>query len=485
MTMRPTILLIFCILLTSLSSVGQDLFGYRNSNYAGVSGIDLNPASIADSRYKADVNLFGGSVSIYQNYYGMDTKALKKPFSDNSAFNDSDFFDKYVTRRDGDFDKSLNFNASLYLPSFMFTISEKDAVGFTSRIRSYTNIDGVGQDLIDLMEEGFDDSTFFDRRLNNGPLSVQSMSWIEYGASYGRVVLDQDKHFFKAGGRVKFIQGIQSAYFYSDAIEYEFAAKDSILIINTDISYGHSDNFNLADNYNPKFEFASKPTVGIDIGFVYEFRPDRDDYTYEKTKENFVDRRDQNKYKFRIGASLLDVGRVKFKKADGSQNIRADLDSFWDLDTLDVLENINDLDKIIADQFVFTEQGGESYTQSLPTALSLQFDYHIAKDFYVNFTPFWSFQRKNKESKIAGITAYSFTPRWDHKWFGVFVPLTVDGLKNFNYGLTARLGPIVIGTRNLKPIFKAGSTYGVDFFALVKVPIPHGKPKKKAETFIF
>jgi hypothetical protein len=49
-------------LLLPAASQAQDFLGYLNSNYAGVNGLDLNPSSIVDSRFKADILLTGFSL---------------------------------------------------------------------------------------------------------------------------------------------------------------------------------------------------------------------------------------------------------------------------------------------------------------------------------------------------------------------------------------------------------------------------------------
>ena len=43
---------------TALPAAAQDFPGYRAGNYTGVNGVFFNPANIADSRYRFDVNLF-------------------------------------------------------------------------------------------------------------------------------------------------------------------------------------------------------------------------------------------------------------------------------------------------------------------------------------------------------------------------------------------------------------------------------------------
>ena len=58
-----------------ITSVGfaQDFLGYSASEYAGVTAIDIQPANLADNRFKFDMTLFGTHVKAYNNYVGINT----------------------------------------------------------------------------------------------------------------------------------------------------------------------------------------------------------------------------------------------------------------------------------------------------------------------------------------------------------------------------------------------------------------------------
>jgi hypothetical protein len=58
--MRKLLLVMMVLSCFSIEIQAQDFMGYRESNYSGVSGGDLNPANIADSRFVVDVTLGGG-----------------------------------------------------------------------------------------------------------------------------------------------------------------------------------------------------------------------------------------------------------------------------------------------------------------------------------------------------------------------------------------------------------------------------------------
>src|SRR5437588_5822602 len=85
MTRHKTPIGIILFILAFNFCFGQDIPGYNTSNYAGVSGIDIQPASIADMRYKFDMTLFGVGLSFDNNYLGLKTSALLKSGSKNNS----------------------------------------------------------------------------------------------------------------------------------------------------------------------------------------------------------------------------------------------------------------------------------------------------------------------------------------------------------------------------------------------------------------
>src|SRR3954462_13877013 len=126
--MNKKILLVAAAVLTSVVSVhAQDFLGYINSNYSGVTGTDLNPANVVDSRYKVDITLVGASIQLYNNYVGMDRSALKKDqYGHYYAFDDTLFTDHYLTPRNNNINKSIYFSNQIYGPSFLVSINQKN-----------------------------------------------------------------------------------------------------------------------------------------------------------------------------------------------------------------------------------------------------------------------------------------------------------------------------------------------------------------------
>lgn len=469
-------LILFGILKTTTA---QDFLGYINSNYAGVTGTDLQPASVVDSRFKVDIAFFGFSYSFYNNYVGVKKTAFKHSgglfTGDYPAFKDTAFAEHYLIRRNTSITKSVYLGSQFYLPSFMVSINSKNAFALKWKIRSLLNVDGVSNNLAALISNNFDYPALLNLKLTNENLRIQTMSWAEYGLTYGHVFKDEGKHFLKAGATVKLIQGLQAGYMKIDNLNYEFTTDTTVSLFQTEVAYAHSNNFDVSQN-NIRYKYISNPTVGFDLGVVYEWRPDFEKYKYDMDGQTNLVRKDQNKYKLKVGLSLLDIGRVKFVKGEKSGNFVADIRSM-DIATLDP-SNIDSFDDTIRSKFKEVPSPS-TFKMNLPTTLSAQIDYNLYKKFYINFTPYYAFQFRKKAIRVHDITTFSITPRWDHKWFGVFVPVSYDAMHNTKLGLALRLGPMIIGTNNIGPLVGKKDLYGADIYFMFKIPVMYKRPKDK------
>ena len=66
------------LFLISFSGYSQNYLGVSSSNYAGAMGIDIQPASFVDGRFKFDLNLFSTNFSAYQNAFSFSTSGMDK-----------------------------------------------------------------------------------------------------------------------------------------------------------------------------------------------------------------------------------------------------------------------------------------------------------------------------------------------------------------------------------------------------------------------
>jgi len=227
---------------------------------------------------------------------------------------------------------------------------------------------------------------------------------------------------------------------------------------------------------------VSATSLAADIGVVYEWRPDYYEWGYHLKRGYSNERRDVTKYKIRLGASILDLGFIKFNKGDNANDFVANKND-WDVSALTFGPNkLHSIDTMITNNFG-SSNNKNSFSFYLPTTFSFQIDYHIYKDLYLNFTsntaPHWL----NVTSQVHTLSYYVVTPRWDQKWFGVFLPIGINGYGQPTFGATVRLGPLIVGTSNGLNLLFASQIYGINAYAALKVPILFNNPlKRKKES---
>ncbi len=507
------IALFYLLILAGFSAKAQDIMGFNTGNYAGISGIDLNPASIADSRYKFDMGV-GVGFTFTNNYIGLGSKELfngnafsKAATGDHTvstylpngdfSVNEYDANGKfvkskiYLQKSSNSSNKMIYQSASLTLPSFMVSLSKTAALAFTWNIREIMNLDNLTPNLAEIAYYGndpknkIDITNYWKKQLNNDGLALNTMAWNEFGLGYAQVITSKGDNFLKIGGRVKMDWGLGSAYLYGNNMNYRWEDKTHLDLLQAQLGYGHSGGLDYGGKTGKGFstsnltDMVTHPGFVFDLGAIYEYRPgDKSQFVYNMDGETNLPRRDLNKYKFRIGASLVDVGVIPYTKQDPSNDFTANVTN---LNTAAIkldptLTPIAAVDKLLKDSFTL-KNTAKTYNMVLPAALSFQFDYHFYKGFYANLTTYThpSFIYKNQEHLLHSLDYYSLTPRWESKWFGVYLPISVIQTGEFMMGTTLRLGALIVGTSDITPWLGKQYIHGIDLHIGFKVPILWGK----------
>ena len=513
--------LLFLLLICSVNFYGQEYLGLNQSNYSGALGIDYNPANIADNRMKEDLSI-NGSISFFNNYVYMNTKSMPNGWiasftSDNpldSAWrNDPDFgafvaadsAAYYQSQFRGNFfvtdpselgNQSYRgiFNENIDLLNLMFTVNRKISLGIQVKHRTIMNIDHISQELLTLAVKELDYSTLWNNPLSDELLNVSLNSWMEYNFNYAQVVKDDGEHFLKAGGKLKFLRGMGSFYLFADEIDYDFLNDSIVNQLDGNFSYGYSQNAaQVVDNRNIKNAdlFSSSLGLGMDLGIVYEWRPDWKNFKYDMDGETNLWRRDQNKYKLRASFALNDVGSMKYNKAEECRDFTANLINF-DLEPFGAVQGFSTFDSVVtslvADPNVDVNytagQQLSFYRMNLPTHINADVDYHIWKDLYVNARTVLAFQRNSNATKVRYPSSFSITPRYDHKFFGLSLPISYSGMFGFRTGIGMRAGPLFFGVADVKPIFAPGkdkNIRGANVYAGLRLWVFNKHPKDTDE----
>ncbi len=476
----------------------QHYLGVINSNYSGIMGADLQPASIVDNQFIVDVNLFSLSIDAYQNAKYFDASILPKRSWLYSLRKDTAWMDKDNLYEENfhnveDYNnpsakpRGAYISTQLDLLNFMFHINRKIAVGFSAKVRFISNLDKIHPKVMKLAEEGLDFDPLWHEKIDGSLFSQSSLAWVEYGVNYAQVVYDEKEHFIKVGGRFKFNQGIGATYVHANDLEFNLLNKDTATTFRGNFNYGYSGNIDKffdegsdIKSIGDVYSVVSKLGIGVDLGIVYEWRPDWADYKYDMDGETNLWRRDKTKYKIKVGASLLDLGGMRFEKAGKSRNFSAnttnlDLTVFDKANTPEAFTNV--VDSLIKHDpdWSADQDTSETFYVHTPTALSVQFSWNIWKDLMLDASAYINVNSK-ENSNVRMPSQFSITPMYDYKWAGIGVPVSYNSYSGFRVGLGLRLGPLTVGVPDLKTLFPGGKIRGGGVYAGLRVPVLYTHP---------
>jgi outer membrane protein OmpA-like peptidoglycan-associated protein len=461
-------LLFLIILIAATKTNAQTYMGYFPDNYAGVQGVLFNPASIVDSRFKTDINLFSTSSSLNNDFYGLSLFELAKS--------------SYDIERDGVRTPSTTNGGIIYSdvlgPSFMFNIAPKHAIAFYTRARAIINANDVNGELLNQLKGGLDDASDFN--LNVGSPNVVGHSWGEVGASYAAVLWQSKQHFLKGGFTAKYLIGGVNSYVKGDNLTSKFDQRNdatlSTLTTTGTLTIGSSPDFITGDD-DYQFNPDSKG-YGADIGFTYEWRPDYESYDLSKAKAVDNNFRDLNKYKLRFGLSITDIGSIKYK------NLREDVYNINGTVTQEDIDNIDELGDFLEDNYGTPITKFVSKKSNLPTVLHLDADWNMYKKFYLNLNGNLSLIEKSALGKTSSANTFLLTPRYETKWFTFSLPINYMEYSGMQVGTGLRFGPLFVGSSSLITNLLSKESKAADVYFGFKIPVYQHKFKDTDEDGI-
>lgn len=485
--MRKKLPITFAILFFCYQSFSQDLLGLGTSNYSGVVGMTLNPASIVDNRLKFDLNIIGVS-----NYYSNNYLSVKRDALINGSFFKSKYKDWSLVQRDllqeNNLPANENVNARLnnrvMAPlSFMATTGEKSAIALTINNRTNLVLNNLNQNFARLFYNNFDDHSLYYTPINMSGVSTDILNWLDVGFTYGRVLLDNNEHFLKAAFTAKYIGGVASGYLETNNAWIGFLDKENFVATSGYTSYGHSNKLS-TDMFRAASLRSLRPEsegFGWSAGLVYEYRGNVKHFKYLTPEGKEKNRRDVNKYALRLGVSIMDAGKLIFDKGGYNNDFTANINN-WNLSNYNI-KKIQDVDNMLAEHVNYVTTDAGRYSVALPTALSVQMDLHVAKGFYINAMTYQPVKMVEADRYMKIESMYAITPRFESKGFGLYLPVTYTEFDNWNLGATLRLGPLYIGSNNLASLVFNDKVRTADIHAGVRIPIAHGSPGKISKFY--
>ncbi|HEY4288055.1 MAG TPA: DUF5723 family protein [Puia sp.] len=416
-------LLLTCLYLTASS---QSFIGYGYDNYAGVNGLILNPGTLADGKYKVNVNLFSISGMAGNNAYEIDrSKVFGLKFSNLSEGNG-------YYKANNTAVKYLYLNTDILGPSATINLTSKDAIGLITRMRVIGNEYNLGNSLFQLL--GNANPNFYNVDVVNPSVQMKVNAFAEAGISYGRVLMRSAHSELKVGITGKYIAGLAYGSLASGPTILNVDPANLIAKVSGDVTTQYSsnlDNLGNGSNFGDYLKHKYGKGLGFDVGFVYETKS----ATTGETK-------------MRLGVSVTDIGSINYTNSPNSQQytVTATGANTAEFNKQDGETYDDYINRLKTSNLIAVKGAAVTSKVSLPTALHVNADYQIYKRLYINGDVLLNMVATTSPSSPNYVTTFTVTPRMEKKWVSIYSPVSYSANGQLNWGAGVRLGPLFVGS---------------------------------------
>lgn len=455
---RLTILIV-CLLACTLAVTAQDQLGIAGSTRSPVNTVWNNPSTIVDSRAFLDFNIVGLNLFARNDLAYLEGKTFSFATVDtitNAQYNKGK--NKYHAYAD----------VQVHGPSISFAVKQH-AFALLTSVRVMSDVRGLPGEITDYIPAGLNAADHMGERRQFKDVRLHGLAWAEIGLSYGTIVKRDGNAIWQLGVTAKRLLGSTGVGLRLDDWTYVVRDSTNLQTFVFRGEYGFNDP-------SQGGLFTGKGWGG-DIGVTYKMR--KSESSGYKPHNPCTD----GDYLYRIGFSILDIGRINFKgpfyrnifdQTEGSQ---------WENYSGGTADGIADLDSLINSNFQLVQQNGDEqrFLMKLPTAFSAFVDYNLTHNFYVYATSTVGLPRK-RNLGVQRASYLGIVPRWEKKRIEISAPLSLYEWKHPQVGLCFRFNSIIIGSDNLGWAFLNQDLYGADIYLAIKwTKFRHSKCKQKKD----
>lgn len=468
----------FLFLLGVNHSNAQELLGLTLGNYSGTAGLMLNPAGMTTNKVFLDINLTTVDFFVRNNFVYLP----KDDFTIWDAFKKDYTFPTY-----GDDNKSLIYyknqnlkNATINVrvlgPSVMLQVGDH-AFAITTGVRYFITGSRIPWDIAELGYNGLEYTPLHNIEFNDNDFSFNTNAWMEVGLSYAYIVQNTFDRQVSIGISIKKLWGYGGGYLKVDNIDYVVVDDTTINIknLNAEVAFSVPLDYDNGDfnGSNPTFRGSG---VGIDIGAVFIKKKHVGKNSWRGKKlcsQTYED------YIYRIGISILDIGRVKYT---GNAQLHSfdNVSKYWSsLDTIG-FTNINELMRQFSNTLIGDPNASlisNTIKIGLPTAISVQAAFNLENNLYIG--AMWIHPLRINRGALRRPAQLAVVPRFETKHFEMSLPLTLYEYRYPRVGIAARIDFLTIGTERLGTYLGMADMNGLDFYASIKIGINKGSCKQK------
>ncbi len=446
-----SVILFFSLFTLQLNA--QEQLGLKLENYSGINSVLFNPTYSVTSPFRWDVNVVSAGISFDNNYayvqnesafsFLNNDKPMKARPDINTEVDDPNDF-LIIDFYDGNNKKQGSFLATVMGPSFMLNLQSGWSVGLFTNSR----VAGSARKVPPALNYYRFDGQEFNESFAVDPFKAAGMAWTELGFNVAKQVPTASGTMV-FGANLKFMSG-HEGFYINNKSEFDLSKLrgDTLSFQSIDLEYAYTDSNIDADNVEVKRNGSG---VGFDFGFSYV-------------------EGDLHNYDWKVGAALIDLGRIKFfnnaSQHQINRNTQFDINTsdFDDLSTFDGQVNLLSL-QALGDSLA--SETDQLFRIATPAALTAFGDYHLTKRVYINASLVQNIP--TYKNAVSRDNILAITPRYERRWFGAMLPVSLYNYRKLRVGAALRLGFLTIGSEHLASLFKQDEFTGTDFYVGVKI----------------
>ncbi len=456
--MKASVHLACALLFFSPAAQGQEQIGLRSGNFAGLNGWALNPSAHTSSPYNWEIGLLEGAFYFDNNYAFLRNTHLAELLRRRDDLNivHGPDYDKETPPPPGSImadyyedgrKRYANGIAALGGPAFFVRLNEQHAIGMFTRARVFASGRGVAN--------AFSYYRYFERpffeTFEVDPFKMSIAAWGELGLNYlFQTPVSNGK--LGIGISARYLQGWEGIYL-NNRSTFQLAKLPGDTLSGGPIQFEYAHTYS---NLQPENRRVTPNGAGaaLDIGLTWIIG-------------------EENDYDWRLGFSILDIGRLQFNRNARLHRVNTtDVSTigFNDYDDFIMPQELEPMLELFSTQTLGTapaSEAGARFGVWLPGAISVQADRKLGGGFFLHALVVQGIPMGGAAMWRGGLAA--LTPRFESRWLELALPLSLHHGNRPQIGLSGRLGPLSLGTDRLGSIFTRSNLDGADFYFALKI----------------
>ncbi|MEI7490868.1 MAG: DUF5723 family protein [Bacteroidota bacterium] len=461
--------------------VAQSMYGTVLGNYAGTNSIQVNPSALQNSKTWLDVQFIGAGVFVQNNmlyqkrndykFSHFFQNSYEWPSHSEGYGTEVRIFYSYNNHRP----KSAFVNLRINGPGAML-IWGKHAFALTTAVRNVVSVHNLPYDMANFAYLGLNYRPQQKINYNDTrPFGGAQMAWAEIGLTYSYEVYGRGFNRINAGLSVRKLFGYAGIYSNVENMDYTVIDDSTVQIRNLKGEMGLSMPVDYQTNGITGSTAFRGGGFGVDLGVTYTrlVKPHQEQYFNRLCAQRYED------YLYRIGVALIDVGGIQFR-TNAQKLVIDNRSAYWDQISRIKFRSIQQMLDTLSYKFYgdnTSAVAANKFTIWLPSALSVQFDYHVSKYAYINASLIYPVAFA--KSTIYRPAELTFTPRYEARWLEVSLPVSLYDWYLPRVGIALRAYGFTIGCDKLGGFFNFNDFTGIDVYFSIKYFLDKGSCREK------